>query len=474
MEQEPRSPRPERRRRRACRATKAVKLALGVAIAALLAGAGTAYAIGGHGHHRKARGQRGTLSAVQVATAATGVAVSELSLSGLVAGSGDATVSPGVAGRVLSVAVSVGQAVQAGQVLVRLANPVLQAQLAEAEAAVVTAQAKLTAAAAGPTPQAVAVAQAEVAKAQAALEAAQQAQAASGTDQAALALAEAQAAQAEAPPPPPALAPLQAAVTQASDAEAVVAAQVAQETVTAPFAGTVGSLSAVAGEQVAPASTLLVLDGPGVSVQAAVSEQDWRSVRPGETARISLPSGSASAAASVTSVAPSGNPSSLTFAVGLTPQASPPWLVPGEAVTVAVVTSRTSGAVLVPASAVVAINGHPQVFAVHSVHSVHAVSLVDVTPGISDGRTTAVTGLRPGAEVVTLGQTYLAPGDRVRVTGRASTPTTVTGSSVGGLLTAPAVPTGARGARAAVTRTAGRGGVSGGSTGMKRGSGKKG
>ncbi len=474
--------------------SSAAKVVAAVVLAVVAAGAGTAYAVG-RGHHRhKAQGARGAPNTVQVATAASGVAVSELSLSGTVSSAQSITVVPGVAGQVASVAVAVGQAVQAGQVLMRVANPVLEAQLTEAQAAVATAQAKVAAAAAGPSPQAVAVAQAEVAKAQVALQAAEQAPgggsqagsssggssqaaAAVGEAQAALALAQAQAAQAEAPPAASTLAPLQAAVTQASDAEAVVDAQVAQEAVTAPFAGTVASLSAVVGEQVTPTSTLLSLDGAGISVQAPVAEQDLGLVRSGETASISQPDGSASVPASVSEVAPAANPSSLTFSVTLTPDASATWLAPGEAVTASVVTSRTPGAVLVPSSAVVSINGHPQVFVVHAGHT---VGLVDVTPGISDGTTTAVTGLGAGSEVVTLGQTYLAPGDRVRVTERVSPPATVAGSSIGGLLTAPVASptTGAKGGRTAGASgtAAGAGASSGTSTGAGggRGGGKKG
>ena len=482
-------------------AGSAAKVGVGVVVVVVLAGAGTAYAIGGHGHHHKdghhhkAGRTRAAVTAVQVATAVSGAAVSELSLSGTVASSQSVTISPGVAGRVGSVAVTLGQVVPAGQVLVRLVNPVLQAQLAEAQAAVASAQAKLSAAAAGPSPQAVAVAQAEVAKAQVALQAAeqssQQAQTAPGKGQpgsssggslsqpaeavseaqAALTLAQAQAAQAEAPPSAAVLAPLQAAVTQAGDAEAAVEAQIAQETVTAPFAGVVSSLSAVVGEQVTPASTLLTLDGAAVSVQVPVAESDLGLVHPGEAATISSPAGSGSVPSRVSTVAPTGNPSSLTFGVTISPVSDPPWLVPGEAATVAVVTGRTAGAVLVPSGAVISINGHPQVFVVHADHT---VGLVDVTPGISDGTTTAVTGLGPGSEVVTLGQTYLAPGDRVRVTERASTPATVIGSSIGGLLTAPVASTPAGTTRRSSTETVGTAGAgSGGSTGRRGGRGGK-
>ncbi|MHB1533705.1 MAG: HlyD family efflux transporter periplasmic adaptor subunit, partial [Acidimicrobiales bacterium] len=283
-----------------------------------------------------------------------------------------------------------GQTVQPGQPLVSLADPVLQAQLSAAEAAVATAQAKLAAAQAPPDAQAVLVAQDGVAKAQAALTAAdqtyQQAQTAaqaaapaastqSGAQviaaqenvtvaQAALALAQAQAAQAEAPPTSATLQPLIAAVAQSQAAAAVIQAQLAQDALTAPFAGTVMSLAATPGEEVSAGTSLLTLDGSALSVQAPVSQANLPLLREGETATVSVLGGQGALPATVTAVSPSANPSSLTFDVTLTPTSTPPWLHAGEAASASVVTASTSGAVLVPASAVVAINGTPQVFVV--------------------------------------------------------------------------------------------------------------
>lgn len=485
-----------------------------VALAMVVALAGTANAYAaGKGHKGRARHHGATgLTAVEVARAASGIATSSLSLSGTVASTASLPLSPGIAGRVSAVDVIPGQLVKGGQILLSLADPVLQAQLAEARAAVATAQAKLAAAGAGPTPQAVAVAQAEVAKAQVALQDAEQApvsgtkstavtqptgaklsasqaqaaaaqaqavvaaQAEAATQahaqavasaQAALNLAEAQAAQVQAAPAPAALAPLQDAVTQAKDAEAVVAAQVAQSSVTAPFAGVVTSVPAVVGEQASPGTTLLTLEGSALSIQAPVSQMEVSLIRQGEVASISVPGQQASLPGSVTAISPGADPTSLTFGVTVTPSSEPSWLHPGEAASVAVVTARVPGAVLVPASAVVSINGKPQVF---TVGAGQKVALVDVTPGISDGSTTAVTGLSAGTEVVSLGQTYLAAGDRVRVTGTTAVPGTVNGSSVGGLLTAPVTPVAAAkatsgaggGSPAAPTAGGGKGGGKGG------------
>ena len=504
------------------RATKVLAIGSGVALVA----AGTAFAVMGGSPPKGTRhkGKGGVVTAVEVARATAGTAISALSLSGAVAATSSLPLSPGVAGRVAAIDVVAGQSVRAGQVLVSLANPVLRAQLAEARAAVATAQAKLAAAEAPPTAQTLAVAQDGVAKAQAGLAAAEQAyqqavlaarqasparsgtttttqakapgsaadvsaaEAAVASAQAALNLAEAEAAAASAPPSAASLQPLVSAVGQAQAAEAVVQANLAEESLRAPFAGTVASLAATAGELVGAGTTVLTLDGAALSVQAPVSQADLPLLRAGDPATLSILGGGTTLPARVTALSPVADPSALTFQVTLTPTSDPPWLHPGEAAVVSVVTARTANAVLVPASAIVTINGTPQVFVVGppgsakagtasatasttrphrhtrkhkgakhkagkggaagaAVRGARTLTLVSVRPSISDGTTTEVSGLAPGTTVVVSGQTYLGPGDLVRVSGTAAVPSSVTGSSVGGLLTAP--PPTTSGAKAA-------------------------
>ncbi len=522
------------------RATKIVALAAGVA----LVGTGTAYAAGS-GRKGTSKARTG-VTAVEVARATVGTAASALSLSGTVVPTTSLPLAAGASGRVSVLDVSVGQHVNAGQALMSVTDPVLQAQLAAAQAAVGTAQAKLSAAEAPPSGASLAVANDGLAKAQAVLSAAEVAyqQAVAGAQggrgtgsqtqldsaaeavavaQAGLTLAEAQSAQAEAPPSSASLAPLVAAVTQAQAAQAVIGAEVAQESLTAPSSGTVSSLSVAVGQTVAAGTTVMTLDGLGMTVQAPVSQASVSLVRAGQTATLSVLGASNNLAATVTAVSTSASASSLTFEVTLTPVASPPsWLHPGESAAASVVTSSTPSAILVPASAIVSINGHPQVFVVSPATKpatangssatpsprgsgaasptkknagkgkgkgkgkknktrkaigatakggAPTVSLVDVTPTVSDGSTTEVSGLSPGALVVVAGQTYLAQGDRVKVASTLTVANSVTGSSVGGILTAPtAAPT------AAPTKITGTGGgvASGAGAGTGGGSARKG
>jgi len=424
--------------------------------------------------------------------------------------------SAGASGRVVAVNVAVGQTVSAGQLLVSVSDPVLSAQLSEAQAAVATAEAKLAAAEAPPSGSTVAVAVDGVAKAQASLNAAevayQQAQQAatssspSGSGQASpsqgaqnqlaaagqalavaqagLTLAQAQAAQAEAPPSTTTLQPLVAAVTQAQAAASVIQAEIAQGAVTAPFAGTVASLDVTVGQQITAGTPVLSLDGMAMGIQAPVAQSDVSLLRDGETATVTVVGAPGSLPATVSAISPLANASSLTFDITLSPASVPAWMHPGEAASVSVITSTTKTAVLIPADAVVSINGVPQVFVVMpkatraassgesnkaaaaattknagakkvgdkkrktakapaggGAGAIGTVTLVDVTPSVSDGSTTEVSGISAGELVVVAGQTYLAKGDQVRIASTLTVPTSVTGSSVGGLLTAPSTAT---------------------------------
>lgn len=452
-------------------------LAGGTAIAVIAATSAFVALPSGRGGKGKGRhAGHGGITAVQVATAVTGTAISQLTLSGLVTAATAAPITAGVSGRVQSVNVSVGSQVTAGQLLVTLSDPILQAQLVAAQAAVLTAQAKLAAAQAGPTPQAVAVGQAEVAKAQAALASAQaayqaavssgsssagkgsgtsaggqsgtaQAAAAVAQDQAALTLAQAQLAQLEAPAGSTATGALSAGIAQAQAAVGVVEAELAQENVLAPFAGTVTALPVAVGEQVSPASTLAILDSGALQVQAPLQEQQLTSLAAGQPASISVPVSPQGIAGQVSTISPSANPTSLAFTVTIDPSSLPSWLRAGESAVVTVSTNSQSGVVIIPTAAIVYLNGTPQVF---EVSASDTVTLLDVTPGLSDGADTVVSGLPAGAQVVTAGQSYLASGAKVHVTASTPVPASVSAAQVAGLAanappaaaTTPAAPTG--------------------------------
>ena len=515
---------------------------------AFAAGFGHAGRHGKHGHHK---GQG--VTAVEIATARSGSALSQLSLSGTVVPKATLDLSAAGPGRVSSVDVTPGQTLGAGQVVAVVTNPLAGAQVTAAQAAVATAQAKLQAAtqaaqanlakaedalaaarsvyndaqAAAQANQQMAVASARVgvAKAQAALaqanatvtqaeasvsqaEADQNDQSSSDTDsnnsdaaalqsaQGNLAVAQANQAaavaglseaqlslsQAQSPPPSGALAQAQAAVTQAElgvsqaqdalsptgtapltdsvaqaeDQAAIVQTSAGEGTIVAPFAGTVTSVPAVVGQNVGAGSVLAVEQASQLTLQAPLAQQDLALARPGEPVTISVPGAPATLAGDVAGVSVTGNPSSLSFTVTVTPSSEPAWLLAGESASMEVTTQTFSAAVLVPADSVVSFNGTPQVF---ELQANHTVKLASVEPGITDGTTTMVSGLPAGAKVVAVGQTYLANGARVRVTGTVPVPPSVSGSAVAGLASATLVtPTTTTGAG---KKGAGKGGGAG-------------
>lgn len=472
--------------------------AAGVAVVALIVAGGSIAAAHGHGGgHRKHHGHKQGINAVQAAVAVSGTAVSQLTLSGTVSPTSTVTITPALAGHVSTVDVTAGQQVSAGQTLFTTSSPTSQAQLAASQAGVAVAQAQLNRA------QVVLQGAQQAYQNALAAQAAAAAATANGTptsghsspssggsptspgsgsgstggsspvsgsggqtqsaaslqnavDQAVSAVNQAQAGVSVA----------QATLNQANAQAGVVQATAAGSTVTAPISGLVASVTGVVGESVTTATPVMQLESGTMNVLASLSQQDVALVKPGQSATIQIPGGSGALAGSVASVSPVANTASLSFSVTVTLSTAPAWVHNGESATVNIATRTVSPAVLVPASAVVSINSTPQVFVVGSGHK---VSLVNVAPSISDGNTTMVTGLSAGTEVVTAGQTYLASGDTVKVTSSTTTPSQVTGSSIGGLLTAPATAASAGGTAAAGAGSGRAGG--GGSGGLGTGSG---
>jgi len=459
----------------------------------------------GAGHKGKSHRFATGITAVEAARAVTGSATSNLSISGSIAATSELSITAATSARLSTVYVTPSEQVVKGQTIATLYNPTAASQLAQAQAALATAEAKLQAAEAGPTPQEIALDQANVEKAQAALNGAQQAYQSEvdlydqgkATEQeltqaynslteakAALAAAQAQAALDSSPPPSTSLTVLKDGVIEASAALASLKATLAEDTITAPFSGTITSVPATPGEMVSPGTTIATIQSDQLVMEGPLSEQDLALVNIGDSATVTIPVSNDPLVGRVTSVAPSGNPSSLTFTVTISLQDQPSWVKSGESALASIVTKRFSPAVLVPASAIVNINGHPQVFVItnpatsdtniantksgrvttskksgtlpkhkkgHGEHK-HSkkrssgaqtstksstIKLVNVTPSLSNGSITMVTGITGGTEVVAVGQTYLAPGDKVRVTGMISVPSSLVGTAVGGALTAP-------------------------------------
>ncbi len=275
-----------------------------------------------------------------------------------------------------------------------------------------------------------------------------------------LTVARAELALSAAPPRPSTLQPLVAAAHEALVAVHKAQATVAEERITAPIGGTIVSVGAVENERVGTGAILAVLESRTLTIQAALAQEDLPTVRVGEPAVVTAPGAPSSLPATVAGVGAASTPGATSFPVTLALSSDPAWLRPGEVVAATITTRSYPSAVLIPAAALVSLGGATQVFVVshgtgHSKllarRAAHrgptkraqgsgVVRLVGVHVEITDGTTAMVTGLAPGTEVVTFGQTYLARGDRVSVVGTGTVPSSLTGSAVGGLLAATALP----------------------------------
>jgi HlyD family secretion protein len=262
--------------------------------------------------------------------------------------------------------------------------------------------------------------------------------------QAGVAEADAQLHQTEAPPSSATLAVLKASVAQAQAALGVLRAELARDVITAPFSGIITAVPEAAGAFVGPGVPIATLATTQLTVQASVAQPDLPLVNAGEPATVEVPGESAAIAARVQSVAPQGTATSMAFNVTLTVTNPPAWLKPGEFASVNVTTQTIEHAVIVPTAAVVSINGRSQVFVVKGNHQ---VALVNVTPSITNGADTMVSGIQPGMRVVVAGQTYLSNGARVHISQTVAVPQVLVGYQVGGYVTPPAtasVPASAR------------------------------
>jgi hypothetical protein len=228
----------------------------------------------------------------------------------------------------------------------------------------------------------------------------------------------------------------------------------------------------VVGQNVGAGTVLAVEQASQLTLQAPLAQQDLALARPGEPVTISVPGAPAALNGTVAGVSATGNPSSLSFTVTVTPSSEPAWLLTGESASMEITTETFSPAVLVPAEAIVSFNGTPQVF---EVESNHRVKLTGVQPGITDGTTTMVSGLPAGTKVVAVGQTYLANGARIRVSGTVAVSSSVSGSAVAGLanatLVTPPTTSGSGKKGAGKGGGAGAGGLGGASGGGAAGAG---
>jgi RND family efflux transporter MFP subunit len=321
----------------------------------------------------------GMTAQVNVTVPQAGTAPQIVQAGGVVQYAQDWTVTAPSSGSVATLSVNPGDSVTEGQLLGTVTSPALQTAIDRAQAAVSQADTALK-------------------QAEASLEALQ------------------------APPtsPQPSIDAQKQVVAEMQAALALRQQQLAELTVTAPFDGTIQARNVSVGASVGPATPLFTLVGSGVNVQVPVPQQQAGQVKVGQPAAIDPLDGGQAIPGHVQSISPAASAQSLTFTAYVAPDQPSPRLLPGSAVDVTITTAQVADAVAVPASTVQTINGRTQVYVVKG----NVVALVPVQVGASGvmGASPAVvtqvlSGIAAGDEVVTSDTTYLAPGDRVIVTG---------------------------------------------------------
>ncbi len=371
-------------------------------------------------------GQRGM--AVELALVSQGPMVQSVVTSGRITSVARTDVMSQTTARIEQILVREGDAVQAGQVLVRLRDDEASANLKAAQAAVAEAQARqrqLSSVQAPVSEQQLAQARAAAVQAEQELartqdllkqgfvsqarldEAQRQAQTARAAVLAASAQAQGnQAGGAEA-------AAAQARLAQALASAASAATRLDSLSLRAPVAATVISRNAEPGDTAQPGHVLLTLvSGAETRIETSVDEKNLKYIRLGQVARASAdayPEQPFDAA--LTTIAPAVDALRGTVDLKLQVPRPPAFLRPDMTVSVEIITAQVADALMLSTDALRRdASGKPFVLVARD----GKAERVDVTLGLQGvGTTQILTGLASGDRVI-LPTTSAADGDRVR------------------------------------------------------------
>lgn len=336
------------------------------------------------------------------------------------------------------------------QLLARLDDSVLQAQLAQAQASVAQAQARLAELEAGTRSEEIARASERVKSAQAAVEQAEsdlelaktrvqryqslKAQGAIAQDrldevindarakeatllqaQASLREAQQQLSQLQSGPRPEAIAQARAQLAQEQAQEQLVRAQLKDTQVVAPVSGKIVTRNARVGDITSPSQKLFeIIENGRLELRLKVPETQVGQIRPGQRVEIASDAFSElEMQGEVREVNPAidAQTRQATVIVDLPARE---FLKPGMFLSGSIITDTQTGLTL-PAAAVLPRNeSKATVFKLHKDGTVKARSVItgDI---LADGRVEIISGLNPGESVIVKGAAYLKEGDRVEV-----------------------------------------------------------
>ncbi len=351
-----------------------------------------------------------TGTAVEVLSVTPGPMKAEYAVTGKVTAVNEVQVFPLLAGQVLTLSVSEGDKVAAGQVLFTVDTSTVTSTLGALQQSYNSTKAA--------TDGTIASAQIGVEQAQLALDntkalyaigaAAEQdvTRAEQALEQAKMGVQQAQAQQSAS------LAQIQASMDQ-------ITTQAALGTVKAPCAGTVTAVNVVRGGMASSAQPGVVIAENGkIEVMASVAEDVYTNIKEGDTAGVLISVWSDEQMQGTVGALPAAanvQTSLYDIPVTLPSNALPPI---GSFATVTFYTARRDAALSVPTEAILTGSGDERYVFVIDEASGNTVVRTPVKTGlVSKSDTEIVSGLSEGDRVVVKGQSYLADGSLVRIVG---------------------------------------------------------
>lgn len=183
--------------------------------------------------------------------------------------------------------------------------------------------------------------------------------------------------------------------------------------VIAPMAGTLVTMNAAEGAYVSSSMPVAVIDGADqMKITASVSEALVPKLTIGDTAEVSVSAADQIFNATIRSVERSANLQTKLYTVVLTVPADVSGLLSGMFADVTFRTDVVEKTIVVPTEAILTSNDTQYVYVVEE----DTAKCVEITTGMTGSGVTEVTsGLSAGQRLVTVGQSYLADGDAVRV-----------------------------------------------------------
>lgn len=183
--------------------------------------------------------------------------------------------------------------------------------------------------------------------------------------------------------------------------------------VIAPMSGILATMNAVENSYISNSMPLAVIDGADqMKVTVSVSEALVPKIVAGDEADVYVSAADKSFVAVIRSVERAANMQTKLYTVVLTVPADVTGLLSGMFADVTFRTDVSENTIVIPTEAIVTSNGIQHVYVVED----DVARYVEIVTGLTgSGVTEVLSGLSEGQQLVTVGQAYLAEGDRVRI-----------------------------------------------------------